>query len=126
MYVSKDAAEGEEVLTITGLTGDTGHRVLEWGKWLPRNGGTCFAVSKRAGIGSPGLFGTAPPQKRSQGRYRNDDLAEMRSIFHRGEGFPGLSEGKNPIHYGTEAGLSDGAVHFQEMLARADVDAAYL
>src|SRR4051794_34128864 len=64
---------------------------------------------------------------RSSGNlYRNDDLSEMGSILHRREGFAGLSEGKDPVHYRMQPGLCDGPVHLDKMLPRAHVDAAYL
>src|ERR1700722_17349251 len=58
--------------------------------------------------------------------HGDHDFAETRGIFHGGEGPAGLSEGTDAIGDRMKAGLSDGAVHFQKMLARASVDATYL
>jgi hypothetical protein len=124
-YVSKDRAEGEEDLSISCLTGDTGHPRSGVSKMVTKAWSACnfsdMAIPRRHLPMLSEFIG-----KRSGSLYRNDDFSEMGGILHGGEGFAGLPERENAVDHRPEASLRDGPVHFHEMLPRADVDATYL
>src|SRR6202034_1826418 len=112
-------------LSISCLTGDTGHRVPESPKLVTKACHVWLFLTSQ--LGGKWLSGHSYVYRLKSGiLYGNHDFAEMGGIFHSGEGLAGLPKGKYPVDYRAEAGLGNGPVHCYKMLARAHVNAAYL